>query len=496
MSEIIILHLSDIHFKNKIDEENKNFRQEVQKKLIETVKAHAKKHKNPDFVAVTGDIAFSGKKHEYREALEFFAGLKVVLPKGTQILAVPGNHDVDRQKIKKLNSLHQLVIANDVDHFLEDNDYIKCYINPKFESYREFSDQLHPNLYYPIENYFWVKDIEEKKVSFLGLNSCWACEDDHDRNNITLGYPQVREAFERSTINNRVLLMHHPPFNWLNETDFNRYNVDIFNRCGLILHGHTHADNALAIKNPAGACICLGANASYTKHKQGFIGFQFIRAAFNQKGTTVNVCPYRLDTRGQVRFVPDNYRWEGQEGPCFELGTADTPSKDTPKPLQPLDIPVEYKEWVKEFHSTMDIDLLASKGEVITVSLPEVYIPIETRNPFYKEEIEKKDDIEETAHLGARRLHEKSSKEPASMDIEALMGRKKRILLRGEAGMGKTTLIKHLAYTITHGNCPAALRDYLPVLVFLKELWLIYNKELEQSMPRKTTGKPLKSMML
>jgi formylglycine-generating enzyme required for sulfatase activity/calcineurin-like phosphoesterase family protein len=481
MSEITILHLSDIHFKKKIDEENKNFRQEVQKKLIHTVKAHTKKHKKPDFVVVTGDIAFSGKQHEYREALEFFTGLKAILPKGTQILAVPGNHDVDRQKIKKLNSLHQLVIGNDVDHFLEDNDYIKCYINPKFESYREFSDQLHPNLYDPKENYFWVKDIEEKKVSFLGLNSCWACENDDDRNNITLGYPQVREAFERSTINNRVLLMHHPPFNWLNETDFNRYNVDIFNRCGLILHGHTHADNALAIKNPASACICLGANASYTKDKQGFIGFQFIEVKFLKQGTAVNVCPYLLDTRGQVRFVPDNYRWDGQDGPCFELGTGETPSKETTKPLQPLDIPVEYKEWVKEFHSTMDIDLLASKGEVITVSLPEVYIPIETRNPFYKEEIEKQDDIEETDHLGAPRLHEKSSKEPASMDIEALMGRKKRILLRGGAGMGKTTLIKHLAYTITRGTCPAALRDYLPVLVFLKELWLIYNKELEQS---------------
>jgi predicted MPP superfamily phosphohydrolase len=155
MSEITILHLSDIHFKKRIDEENKNFRQEVQKKLIDTVKKHTKKHGSPDFVAVTGDIAFSGKKHEYEEALEFFAVLKTVLPKGTKILAVPGNHDVDRQKIKKLNSLHQLVKNNDVDLFLEDNDYIKCYINTKFESYREFSDQLHPPLYDPKECLFF-----------------------------------------------------------------------------------------------------------------------------------------------------------------------------------------------------------------------------------------------------------------------------------------------------------------------------------------------------
>jgi len=114
---------------------------------------------------------------------------------------------------------------------------------------------------------------------------------------------------------------------------------------------------------------------------------------------------------------------------------------------------------------------LARKGEVITVSLPEVYIPIETRNPFYKEELEK------LRESGAK--EEAKTKEPPSIDIEALVGLKHLILLRGDAGMGKTTLIKHLAYTVTHDSCPASLKGYLPVMVFLKDLWSIYRDELQ-----------------
>jgi predicted MPP superfamily phosphohydrolase len=58
--QITILHLSDIHFKWKKIE---TFREDVEEKMIDTIKAHLDNiHSELDFVAVTGDIAFSGKK--------------------------------------------------------------------------------------------------------------------------------------------------------------------------------------------------------------------------------------------------------------------------------------------------------------------------------------------------------------------------------------------------------------------------------------------------
>jgi formylglycine-generating enzyme required for sulfatase activity/predicted MPP superfamily phosphohydrolase/energy-coupling factor transporter ATP-binding protein EcfA2 len=479
MSKVTILHLSDIHFKR---DENQTFRDDVQDKMIEAIQQHLDKHhRELDFVAVTGDIAFSGKGKEYDEAKAFFEALEPVLPGGIRFLLVPGNHDVDRKKVSKFFSLHQIVKENETDAFLKDHGEISTHINPKFKNFREFADTLNPGLYKEEEDYFWVKDFKKKDVSFLGLNSCWACEGDNDRNNITLGYPQVMKALKESKISNCIALMHHPPTYWLNEDDFSRYSGEIFHHCQLILHGHTHADNALVFKSPSDSCICLGANASYTKDRDGFIGFQFIEVKFQGRGVGVRVWPFRLEKRGRVRFVSDFQRWEGQEGPYFELKSyEDEPGKEKKStPRLPREIPQEYKDWVREFHSTMDIDLLAKKGEAITVALPEVYIPIETRNPFYKQKQKKKrkENIEDLI-LGPIKEGEveQESKDPPNIDIEALVSRKKRILLKGGAGMGKTTLIKHLAYTITANTCHSSLKGYLPVMIFLKDLWLIYKE--------------------
>jgi formylglycine-generating enzyme required for sulfatase activity/calcineurin-like phosphoesterase family protein/energy-coupling factor transporter ATP-binding protein EcfA2 len=479
MSEITILHLSDIHFKRKKDDKNRAFRKEVQEKLIEAVAGHSQKYDTPDFVAVTGDIAFSGKKNEYDEALDFFNNLKTILPPETEFLVVPGNHDVDRKKVDEFAEPYHVVKTGKVEQFLQDIIQIKKKINAKFKTFRKFSHQINSSLYETKEDYFWVKKFPGKNVSFLGLNSCWASEGDKDQLNIALGYQQVTNALERSKgTGSRVVLLHHPLFNWLEERDIARCKGVIFNQCGLILHGHVHFDSADTISTPSDSCITLGANATYTH--DGYIGFQFLRVEFREDSTAVRVWPYRWDTREIPGFVPDNHRWKGQKGKVyFDLETRRPCGDVDESDLRPLPIPGQYRDWVIEFHSRMDIQHLDPNARAYHVPLPEVYIPIETANPFYKPEGErlKKDrgapimDDEGHGETGG----EEEGKEPAAIDIEELLGRQECILLRGSAGMGKTTLIKHLAYTIIQGQGPGSLCGYLPVVVFLKDLWPIYE---------------------
>jgi formylglycine-generating enzyme required for sulfatase activity/calcineurin-like phosphoesterase family protein/energy-coupling factor transporter ATP-binding protein EcfA2 len=496
MSKIEILHLSDIHFKKKKDDERKSFRKDVRAKMLAKIKEHiGRNNLDLDFVAVTGDIAFSGK--EYEEAKSFFDDLKSILPEKTVFLPVPGNHDVDRDKVSKFFSLHDNVVKKQkTDAFLEDKEAIKSYINVKFESFRQFVEGLNHDLYSSEDDYFWVKNFEDKNVSFLGLNSCWASENDRDRFNITLGLPQVTKALEISTIPNKILLMHHP-FNWFSEQDFNISHGELFNNCELVLHGHIHTDKAFVFRDPTNSYICLGANASYTNEKEGRLGFQFVRVEFQEKGAAVRVWPYILDDR-RNEFVPDRERWKKQEGrEYFDLNTFEFPSGEStviePPIEPPQKIPAEYKDWVQKFHSTISYDQLAKKGEVLPVQLLEVYIPLETANPFHKAEMDRlSKDREEKSRLELKDEFEGEAelKEPATIDIEALLGRVNCILLRGKAGMGKTTLIKHLANTITKGSCQSSLRDYLPVMVFLKDLWLVYNEELKKS-KRKITFEQL-----
>ncbi|MGD2093157.1 MAG: SUMF1/EgtB/PvdO family nonheme iron enzyme, partial [Candidatus Aminicenantes bacterium] len=228
------------------------------------------------------------------------------------------------------------------------------------------------------------------------------------------------------------------------------------------------------------SCICLGANASYTEDKDGFIGFQFLEVEFIEKarGVRVKVWPYYLHEK-RNEFVPDRERWQGQEGEAYFIidTTVSSPVEKTVSSV-PLQIPGDYKMWVREFHSTLPTDQLAKKGEVVLVSLPQVYIPLETANPFYKPMDEKR--LKKGGEPVAADEEEESGepKEPANIDIEELLGRVNCLLLEGKAGMGKTTLIKHLAYSLTHDTGPMSLKGYLPVLVFLKDFWPIYLMEL------------------
>jgi predicted MPP superfamily phosphohydrolase/energy-coupling factor transporter ATP-binding protein EcfA2 len=473
--EIAILHLSDIHFFKQKDkrrvQENKAFRQTVQERLLEAVKIHAGRVAKPDVAVITGDIAFSGKQSEYEDALDFFQQLKNLLPE-TEFLAVPGNHDVDRDAVDEFLPPYYVVKNDRVERFLEKPEQVEKKVNVKFTAFREFSRQLNPAFYEAENGYFWVKNFPDKKVSFLGLNSAWASEGDEDRFNIALGFPQVKAALEKAkNIPNRIVLMHHPPFNWLKDFEYGGTRVELFRQCPLLLHGHTHSDNALVLKDPSDTCICLGANASYTDEKQGFIGFQFINVEFKENGASVTVWPYKWET-GRNEFVPHRERWRGQKGgDYFKIDTsAPVEEKNyggkTPLPF----IPEDYKTWLREFHSVLPVDQLARKGEVVTISLPAVYIPLDTVNPFYEPLTGK--DMEEGM--------EKESREPPFIDIEELAGRQNCLLLRGDAGTGKTTLVKHLAYSLAHGTGPAPLRGCLPVILFLKDLVPIYENKVKQ----------------
>ena len=482
-ADITILHLSELHFKLKRHEKNITFQRNIQKELVTAVKAHLAKHKSPDFVVVTGDIAFSGKKHEYEEAVDFFTKLKSILPAETQFLVVPGNHDADRDQVDEVFSLHRIVIEDKIDKFLESKKQIKHFINSKFKAFRDFCHRLNPSLYQSRDDYFWVTKFKEKNVAFLGLNSAWASEGDNDRFNIALGYRQVKDALKQSAdIPNRIALLHHSPFNWLKDMEFGKSRVELFTNCALLLHSHTHVDDALTIKTPVTESICLGSNASYTSEKEGFIGFQFLRVQFKEKaeGIRIIVWPYIFDKRIS-RFLPDKHRWPGQyDRTYFILDTNKSKSDEKSSLSASLNIPGDYKMWVKEFHSTLPTDQLARKGEVILISLPQVYIPLETSNPFHKYLDEKRMKGEYQSLLEDSEEEIEKLREPTSINIEELVGRVDCLLLEGQVGMGKTTLIKHLAYSITHDSGPATLKGYLPVLVFLKDFWPIYQKKLQK----------------
>ena len=476
MSEVNILHLSDIHFKSAEAEDYKTGRKMITKKLIAAITEFTKKNPTPDYIAVTGDIAFSGT--EYTEAGEFFQTLRTILPAAV-ILPVPGNHDLNRKEINEFLSLQGIVTDGRAEKFLENSKQVRQEILPKFSAFQEFVRQWNDGLYCGEDDYFWVYSDQNRNLSFLGLNSCWACEGNLDQMHIALGYPQLVSALDRSEETAcRILLMHHPPVNWLKDFERGPTAREVFRNCCLVLHGHTHGDSALVWTDPSDACICIGANASYTNHKEnGFLGFQFIHLEWTSDNVKAKIWPYILDDR-RYDFVPDRERWRSQNGkPFFEL-MGRTDPLETMTPATVPDFPAVYRDWIMAFHSQMDIEHLSRKGEAITVDLPELYIPLETVNPFHREELETalkkrnpKGDLPEDS------IEQIETTETPYIDIEKLLSREKCLVLRGPAGMGKTTLVKHLTYAAAHGKSVGDLNQCLPIMILFRDLWRVFERE-------------------
>jgi formylglycine-generating enzyme required for sulfatase activity len=145
----------------------------------------------------------------------------------------------------------------------------------------------------------------------------------------------------------------------------------------------------------------------------------------------------------------------------------------------PAEILRDYQNWFNEFHSTVSFDQLAKKGEALPVQLLEIYVPLETQSPYYKPEMEEKDLQRKTKDKKNADQEIAAMSEPQEsplIDIEVLISRTDNLMLRGNAGTGKTTLVKHLVNTVLQDSCPDPLRGYLPVLVFCKTLWQVYRE--------------------
>ncbi len=247
MATLTWLHLSDLHFRaSKAIQWDADI---VLKALLDDVAALIQSEArpmHPDFIAITGDIAYSGKPEEYDLAQEFLDALLRLAGLGKdRLFLVPGNHDVDRTLITEE--------ARRIDASLQDRDHTNAILSDaaarrviltRFEGYRSFvNSYLGPHLPFHDDSYFYSRriDIGKKAIGVLGLNSSWVCGGDNDAmNGMLVGEWQARAALAQvQDADIRIALMHHPLL-LLREFDRDDTGALLSNRCQFILHGHMH----------------------------------------------------------------------------------------------------------------------------------------------------------------------------------------------------------------------------------------------------------------
>jgi formylglycine-generating enzyme required for sulfatase activity/predicted MPP superfamily phosphohydrolase/energy-coupling factor transporter ATP-binding protein EcfA2 len=489
MSIFQILHISDLHIKPKENFDRSVVLDPLIKRVVEDLKPGFK----PEIVIVTGDVAYSGKKSEYKLAKALFDDLlKKLEISNDRLFIIPGNHDVDFDEYRPNDAPSYDNMAK-LNTELEHKKYRKDLLKG-MKNYYTFIKKSYPHLRNKHEGLVPFVHLYEaecgEKVGLIGLNSAWMCRRYYynnkisDKGKIAVGEYQIKKAIEELKECGEfelVINIFHHPLEWLWPVDMKickRY----FNN-SVLLSGHLHDSEAEDTYDSENRLLRIQAGAAYEGSEYPN-RFQYITFDWDKN-------EIRIDYR---KFDKVERKWcvEGEKGrdgiKTFEMFTKEKrkilPSESLPE------IPEDYKKWIIEHCSSMEIDKLRERGEVIQVSLPEIFIPLYAYPPGKEIEGKSLSDFRKRLRDSRpgdfiRDLIKKGIFPPDfPEDIEKLAGKNEYLLIEGHPGSGKTTLLKHISYAITQKNDPKGMEDFLPVLIFLKDLKGFFDdtKEIKPSL--------------
>lgn len=245
MDKLVLVHLSDIHFTRSsgvsVHDLDANVRNELRLDAIKLANVLG----SITGVLVTGDIAFSGNKDEYKQATDWLSEFcSAVGCAEENVWVVPGNHDVDRSLTtrKITRTLHQGIrkdkadIDEELREILSDEQSAGALLAPlaEYNTFaRRFGCSISP------EKHYWERDLRLRcgtAVRLRGLTSTLVSNADDKRGEIVLGAAQVSVARASDVL--YVTLCHHPP-DWLR--DYDCVDDHLKSKVHIQLFGHKHS---------------------------------------------------------------------------------------------------------------------------------------------------------------------------------------------------------------------------------------------------------------
>jgi 3',5'-cyclic AMP phosphodiesterase CpdA len=260
-----------------------------------------------DLLVVTGDVAETGSRKEFQDALEFLRLLQKFLGlAANRIIIIPGNHDVNRDHCQS--------------YFFRcsgDGDKPKVPYFCKWENYLSFLKEFHgshSSIF--TEALPWsIHSIPELKLVICGMNSTMTESHRPEDHYGYLGEQQLnwyREALEKYKKDEwfRIGLVHHNIERGQTDDDENLRDADDLRRylgeeLNLILHGHTHRGR-LGYINPNLPVCSTGSAALKTAQTPAETGNQYQLITIRSNGFE----------RALRRYEVGDRRWVGDTSQC------------------------------------------------------------------------------------------------------------------------------------------------------------------------------------
>ena len=236
------VHLSDIHFGQETGG-TVRIHDDIKDRVVDDVRLLVKDFDSgrADGIIVTGDIAFGGRKSEYKAAADWLD--RVAEAAGCQsfdIQVVPGNHDIDQGEITPLTERMLAEISADgesaLDKFLE-HDADRELLFRRFSAYRPFAAAYRC----PLDT---TAELSEERLAtlapgrsirFVRLNSALICAKRDVEGKLLLG---ARQRVLRQRQGEELVVLCHHPLHWFQDSeDALSY---IRNRARVFISGHDH----------------------------------------------------------------------------------------------------------------------------------------------------------------------------------------------------------------------------------------------------------------
>lgn len=236
--KVLFLHLSDAHFKNNTYYAEKIINAQVQ--ALNSIGGF-----NACFLMFSGDLAFSGKKNEYKKAFSYLTKLrknindKFSLDYYVTTLIVPGNHDInfeserrDRTEIRQIlnqGKADELIDSElqRFDNFYSEMPYYKSFISNKLCDCK-------------------IYELCGKRIQINLINSelFSSCNDSIHDDDKGLHYlpTSVWDNISRKKDVDFVLTMSHRGPEWFDWSTSQAFKKHLFGNADVFLYGHEHFD--------------------------------------------------------------------------------------------------------------------------------------------------------------------------------------------------------------------------------------------------------------
>ena len=308
---MLILHISDIHFRSPDCQDPPNDpEQPYRTALVNDVRTRAKDGA-VDAIFVTGDIAFGGVPEEYAAALAWLSNLaeaaRCTLDK---IFVVPGNHDVNRDLIKKSpatqNAQAFIAEARNIDsectRQFRDADTSRALLAP-LQAYNEFAKEF--NCQVLPASLCWRQDLELGGGIWLRIHGMTstvlsgAVQPGGDQNDprTFLYLPRSQIVLDPVPGFVNAVLCHHPP-DWFRNQD--EINTAVNGRAIMQFFGHKHLRR-------------LNRDIEYVRVSAGAVSPERDKPQWSPGYNLVEIKVAQGDTRKHIEFIITSLNW--QENP-------------------------------------------------------------------------------------------------------------------------------------------------------------------------------------